>query len=54
MDYSKSGVPKKGTNKPLHSEHNAKGSRKSPFGAKDDKAALLKRMKDAAEKGQKD
>jgi hypothetical protein len=54
MDYSKSGVPKKGTNKPRHSEHNARGSQKNPFGAKENKADLLKRMKEAAEKARKD
>jgi hypothetical protein len=48
MDYGKSGAPKKGANKPRHSEHNAKGSTKNPFGKQQDKAALLKRMKAAA------
>ena len=54
MDYSKMGGARKGTNKPRHAEHNARGSRKNPFGAKEDKAALLKRMKEAAEKAKKD
>lgn len=48
MDYGKSGAPKKGANKPRHSEHNAKGSTKNPFGKQQDKAALLKRMKAAS------
>lgn len=54
MDYGKSGAPKKGSNKPRHSEHNAKGSGKNPFGQQSDKSALLKRMKAAAEQAKKD
>ncbi|MGD9919305.1 MAG: hypothetical protein AB7U46_14915 [Paenirhodobacter sp.] len=50
MDYSKSGGAKIGKNAPPHAEHNAKGSRKNPFGGKDDKSALLARMKAAAAK----
>ncbi|MFT3689498.1 hypothetical protein [Paenirhodobacter sp.] len=52
MDYSKSGGPKAGRkNAPGHAEHNAKGSRKNPFGDDGtDKAALLARMKAAARK----
>lgn len=52
MDYSKSGGQKPGSkNAPGHAEHNAKGSRKNPFGnAGSDKAALLARMKAAARK----
>jgi hypothetical protein len=49
MDYSKSGMPNKAKNKPRHSEHNAKGSDKNPYGAKAPKAELLARMKAAAE-----
>jgi len=49
MDYSKSGGSKLGKNAPRHAEHNAKGSDKNPFGKRDDKAALLARMKAAAE-----
>ena len=50
MDYSKSGGQRSGKNTPRHAEHNAKGSRKNPFGeAADDKARLLARMKAAAE-----
>lgn len=53
MDYSKSGAPKLGKNAPRHAEHNAKGTAKNPYGSKQDKAALLARMK-AAAKDQKD
>lgn len=49
MDYGKSGAPKKGKNSPRHSEHNAKGSEKNPFGDRTAKAELLARMKAAAE-----
>ncbi|AHC99787.1 cobaltochelatase [Leisingera methylohalidivorans DSM 14336] len=50
MDYGKSGAPKMGKNKPRHAEHNAKGTKKNPFGKQTDKSELLKRMKAAAEK----
>ena len=50
MDYKKSGTPKMGKNKPRHSEHNAKGSEKSPFGKSKTKAELVARLKAAAEK----
>lgn len=53
MDYKAAGAPKKGKNAPKHSEHNAHGSGKKPFGARDDKAALLARMKAAAGKDAK-
>lgn len=49
MDYKAAGAPKLGKNAPKHAEHNAPGSKKKPFGARDDKAALLARMKKAAE-----
>lgn len=49
MDYSKSGGRKAGSAAPKHSEHNAKGTSKNPFGAKPSKADLLARMKAAAE-----
>ncbi|MDN5786381.1 hypothetical protein [Pseudorhodobacter sp.] len=49
MDYSKSGMPNKAKNTPRHSEHNAKGSAKNPFGAQTAKVELLARMKAAAE-----
>ncbi|WP_174213618.1 hypothetical protein [Paragemmobacter aquarius] len=49
MDYAKSGTIKAAKNKPPHSEHNAKGTRKNPFGQQPPKAELLARMKAAAE-----
>lgn len=50
MDYGKSGAAKAGKHAPRHSEHNAKGSAKNPFGKQPPKAELLKRMKEAAAK----
>lgn len=50
MDYSKSGGPKMGKNKPRHTEHNAKGYDKNPYGSRPSKAELLARMKAAADK----
>lgn len=47
MDYNAAGAPKKGKNAPKHKEHNQHGSPKKPFGAREDKAALLARMKAA-------
>ena len=38
-----------GKKAPKHQEHNAHGSRKKPFGQREDKAALLARMIKAAE-----
>ncbi|MDE3026914.1 MAG: hypothetical protein KGH84_00775 [Paracoccaceae bacterium] len=49
MDYGKSGAVKTGKGTPRHKEHNAKGTEKNPFGQMPDKAALLARMKAAAE-----
>lgn len=49
MDYGKSGAAKRGGNTPRHSEHNAPGSEKNPYGGRADKAELLARMKAAAE-----
>lgn len=49
MDYAKSGSAKAGKNAPKHKEHNAKGSDKNPFGARESKADLLARLKAAAE-----
>lgn len=49
MDYTKTGGPKGGKNMPPHSEHNAKGSDKNPYGARPSKADLLARLKAAAE-----
>lgn len=56
MDYSKSGAMRNGRNAPRHSEHNAKGSRKNPYGAQDSRDELLARMKAAAaaRKGEQD
>ncbi len=54
MDYGKSGAPKTGKRAPKHQEHNAKGTTRNPYGAKADKAALLARMKAAAEAKKKD
>ncbi len=48
MDYGKSGAPKTGKDTPRHSEHNAKGSDKNPFGKPAPKAELLARLKAAA------
>lgn len=50
MDYSKSGGPRQGRNAPKHSEHNARGTEKTPYDKRDDKADLLERMKAAAKK----
>ena len=44
MDYSKSGGAIPAKNAP---KHNAKGSAKNPFGARETKAELLARMKAA-------
>ncbi|WP_342069900.1 hypothetical protein [Yoonia algicola] len=49
MDYKAAGAPKMGKKAPKHQEHNAHGSRKKPFGTREDKVALLARMKKAAE-----
>ena len=48
MDYKAAGAPKIGMKAPKHSEHNAHGSVKKPFGARETKADLLARMKAAA------
>ncbi|TNJ39753.1 hypothetical protein [Phaeobacter sp. B1627] len=50
MDYGKSGAPKAGKNRLRHSEHNAKGSAKNPFGQRPAKADLLARLKATAQK----
>ena len=44
MDYSKSGGAIPSKKAPRHKEHNEPGSDKKPFGAKEDKAALLARQ----------
>ncbi|HQY44072.1 MAG TPA: hypothetical protein PK450_07830 [Paracoccaceae bacterium] len=54
MDYSKSGAAKAGKNTPRHSEHNAKGTDKNPFGRPTPKAELLARLKAQAEAKKKD
>ena len=54
MDYSKSGSAKFGKGTPRHVEHNAKGSDKNPYGARETKAELLARMKAAAEAKKQD
>ena len=55
-DYSKqkSGKPQK--NRPPHREHNQPGGPANPFGARNDKAALLERMRAnlQKDKGQED
>jgi len=48
MSYKASGAAKLGKNTPRHQEHNEPGSDKNPFGKRDNKAALLARMKAAA------
>lgn len=53
MDYKAAGAPKPAKGKPRHSEHNARGTEKNPLNRKDDKTALLARMKAAAAKGKK-
>jgi hypothetical protein len=45
MDYGKSGSPKVGRGTPRHTEHNAKGTKKNPFGKPAPKAELLARLK---------
>jgi len=50
MDYKAAGAPKLSKNAPRHAEHNARGTKKNPLNRKDDKAALLARMKAAAKK----
>lgn len=54
MNYGKSGAPKQGKKAPRHSEHNAKGTEKNPFGDRQPKAELLARMKAAAEAKKRD
>ena len=38
MDYGKSGMANKAKNAPRHTEHNAKGTEKNPFGQRVTKA----------------
>ncbi len=49
MDYGKSGSVKTGKDAPRHTEHNARGTEKNPFGAQAKKAELVARLKAAAE-----
>ena len=53
MNYKAAGAPKPAKGNPRHAEHNARGTEKNPLNRKDDKAALLERMKAAAEKAKK-
>ncbi|MDP1670234.1 hypothetical protein [Phaeovulum sp.] len=48
MDYGKTGAPPKPKNTPRHTEHNAKGTEKNPFGESARKTELLTRMQAAA------
>ncbi|MCB1355673.1 MAG: hypothetical protein KDK53_03955 [Maritimibacter sp.] len=50
MDYKAAGAPKFGKNAPRHAEHNARGSKKNPYGKAETKAELVARMRAAAEK----
>jgi hypothetical protein len=54
MNYKAQGAPKMGRNAPRHSEHNAPGSDKDPFGkrgkCRPSKEELLERMKSAQAK----
>jgi hypothetical protein len=54
MDYGKSGASKQGKKAPRHSEHNARGTEKNPFGKRETKADLVARMKAAAKSSDKD
>jgi hypothetical protein len=49
MTSKTSGAAKKGDKTPRHAEHNARGTKKNPYSKQDTKAALLARMKAAAE-----
>ncbi|MBU2992573.1 hypothetical protein Q4555_08310 [Octadecabacter sp. 1_MG-2023] len=53
MDYKAAGAPKPAKGQPRHSEHNAYGTKKTPFGQRPSKAELLERMKENAEKNKK-
>lgn len=52
VDYSKSGPSTGRKGFPRHKEHNSKGTDKNPFSGRNDKSALLERMKKAADKGE--
>jgi len=49
MDYKAAGAPKMAKKAPRHVEHNARGTKKNPYGKTETKAELLARMKAAAE-----
>jgi hypothetical protein len=49
-DYGKQKSGKPQANRPPHREHNQPGGPANPFGSQPDKAALLERMKAAAQK----
>lgn len=53
MAYKSSEAVRGSKASPPHKEHNAKGSAINPYGARDAKAALLARMKAAAEAAKK-
>jgi len=48
MDYKATGAARGGKNAPRHSEHNAYGSKKTPFSKRPSKEELLAKMKAAA------
>ncbi len=47
-DYGKQKSGKSAGGAPRHSEHNAPGGRRNPFGARADKAELLNRLTEKA------
>jgi hypothetical protein len=51
-NYGKQKTGKPAKNRPPHREHNEPGGPANPFGARNDKAALLDRMRAAAQRGQ--
>ncbi len=53
MTYGTNGPAKPGKGNPKHSEHNAFGTKKTPYNARPDKAELLARMKANAEAAKK-
>jgi len=54
MDYKAAGAPKKGNKIPRHTEHNAPGSDKNPFGKRPSKDELVARLKAKVVKVDKD
>lgn len=53
-DYGKQKGSKPQANRPPHKEHNEPGGPANPFGKRDDKAALLERMRANAQKAKDD